>query len=583
MIENFTFLNQNWLWPVLIAGFAIWLIFVILAWFSGKKRHFLLKAVAAFFAVAALVLIALKPALRQEQDTVKGVLLTSGYAKTTLDSLEDTKQKLVMVNYKPGADLSTALDSLSDIFIIGNGIKTYDFWQLKSVATHYLDGKLPHGIIKRQYDNQSVVGKDLIVDGLYSSPKPGTRVVLQDPGGAGLDSVALAENESDFRISAPLKATGKLVYKLVAKDSLGKVLTTDPLPVEVQARQVFNVLILNDFPAFETKYLKDYLAEMGHKVLIRSKLTKGRFKFEYFNRVKVPLSGLSQAALDSFDLLIIDSQSLKNLPNSVINGLKMAIIDDGLGVFVQADVSFFQGSENLASLKFNTDRNTSIRLNPFPRVALPKSPFVFEKSVGLETVHETDSQIISAYKRMGKGRVGSTVLEKTYELLLNGKKAVYNQLWSELLEPLGKRKATGTSWETQNGMPYLNEPFRFSLSTSDVSPVVTTANGNNVSLKQYVDLPEKWEGRTYPRKKGWNQLRLTQDTTKVFNYFVTDATHWKAVSAYGTIQENKRFFNSEEASTSRKISLEPVSFWWFFAVFVLCMGYLWLEPKLDGD
>lgn len=138
-----------------------------------------------------------------------------------------------------------------------------------------------------------------------------------------------------------MKTAGKLVYRLIEKDSVGNELSENPIPVEVQPNKVFNVLIINDFPTFETKYLKDCLAEMGHKVLIRSKLTSNRYKFEYFNREQVPLSVFSQATLESFDLLIIDSQSLRNLPNSAKNGLEMAINQDGLGVFVQADITFF--------------------------------------------------------------------------------------------------------------------------------------------------------------------------------------------------------------------------------------------------
>jgi hypothetical protein len=581
MIENLHFIHQEWLWPTIIGGVVVWLISVVLFWFSSERKRFIIKMIAAFFAIAALVLIALKPAVTQKQNEATAIMLTSGYDKSVLDSLQKAKENVLLLNYDPRMVLSKDLDSLTTIKIIGNGVKNYDFWQFKSISVNFLPGKVPNGIIALNYKKRPILGENLEIMGSFNNPEKGHRLVLQDPGGAGLDSVVLNKKKFDFQLGTSLKTAGKLVYRLIEKDSVGNELSENPIPVEVQPNKVFNVLIINDFPTFETKYLKDCLAEMGHKVLIRSKLTSNRYKFEYFNREQVPLSVFSQATLESFDLLIIDSQSLRNLPNSAKNGLEMAINQDGLGVFVQADITFFRGAEDLVSLKFNSDRNTTVRLDEFPRVALAKNSFVFEKTFGLETVQNSEAKIISAYKRDGKGRVGTTVLDKTYELLLDGKQDVYTKLWTELLSPLGKKEITETRWSAQNAVIYQDEPFTFNLYTNLTEPNVEVAEGDRIALKQDLDLPEKWEGRSYPNQRGWNRLSLAQDSTQGFNYFVDDSSHWKALSGYATMQQNKRFFNTENASVSRKIGLKPIDFWWFFAVFLMLMGFLWLEPKWD--
>ena len=581
MIENLHFFNEKWLWTAIIGGILVWLEFAILAWFSGGKKRFIIKMIAAFFAIAALVLIAIKPAVSKEQDAATGILITAGYDESVLDSLQKSGENSVTLNYNPGKDLSKDLDSLTAVQILGNGVKNYDFWQFKEISVAFLPGKLSQGVIRLKYNKQPIVGENLEIIGLFNNLQKGHRLVLQDPGNGGLDSIDLGKKTIDFRLVAPLKSMGKLVYRLVERDSMGTVIADNPLPVEVQPNKVLNVLIINDFPTFETKYLKNYLAEMGHQVLIRSKLTKGRYKFEYFNRDEIPLAVFSQAALKPFDLLIIDSQSLKNLPNSAKNGLKMAINEDGLGVFIQADNSFFREAGDLIPLKFNRDQNTTVRLDEFPRIPLTKNAFVFEKSFGLEMVQNSEDKIISAYKRNGKGRVGTTVLEKTYELLLDGKSKVYTKLWSELLSPLGKKKITATRWSSQDEIIYQDEPFNFTIYSSLTEPIVETQAGNRIALKQDFDLPEKWEGRTYPLQSGWNQLRLAQDSTQKFNYFVNDSAHWQSLSGYATMEQNQRFFNRENASALRKTSLKPIDLWWFFAVFLVFMGFLWLEPKLS--
>lgn len=581
MIENLHFIHQEWLWPAIISGLVCWLISVVLFWFSSERKRFIIKIIAAFFAIAALVLIAVKPAIIQEWNEVSAIMLTTGYDKIVLDSLQKSDENVVLLNYDPGMVLSRDLDSLTAIKILGNGVKNYDFWQFKGVSVHFLPGKLPSGIIALNYKKHPLLGENLEIIGLFNNAKKGHRLVLQDPGGAGLDSVVLDKKNFDFRLGTPLKSEGKLVYRLVEKDSVGKKLSENPLPVEVQPNKIFNVLIVNDFPTFETKYLKDYLAEMGHNVLIRSKLTNDRYKFEYFNREQVPLAGFSQATLEPFDLLIIDSQSLRNLSNTAKNGLKMAINQDGLGVFVQADITFFRGAEDLIPLKFNSDRNTTVRLDEFPRVALAKNSYVFEKTFGLETIQNSETKIISAYKRHGKGRVGTIVLDKTYELLLDGKQDIYTKLWTDILSPLGKKETTATWWSTQNEVIYEDEPFTFNLYTNLTEPNVEVEAGNRIALKQDLNLRDKWEGMTYPHHRGWNRISLAQDSTQEFNYFVNDSSQWKSLSNYVTMQQNRRFFNTENASISQKISLKPISFWWFFAIFVVFMGFLWLEPKWE--
>jgi hypothetical protein len=75
-------------------------------------------------------------------------------------------------------------------------------------------------------------------------------------------------------------------------------------------------------------------------------------------------------------------------------------------------------------------------------------------------------------------------------------------------------------------------------------------------------------------------LKIEQDSTSVFNYFVHNAEDWQALQSYRTSQQNKRFFQQEileEESVKMPIAINPL---WFYGIFLISMGVLWLEPKL---
>lgn len=94
-------------------------------------------------------------------------------------------------------------------------------------------------------------------------------------------------------------------------------------------------MILNGFPTFESKYLKNYLAETGHRVVVKNQLTAARYKYEYFNITSKPVIDITKEKLTLFDLLIIDSKSLKNLSNRERTTLKNVVKESGMGILIQ--------------------------------------------------------------------------------------------------------------------------------------------------------------------------------------------------------------------------------------------------------
>ncbi|WP_298311383.1 hypothetical protein [uncultured Aquimarina sp.] len=586
MIEDITFLHSNWIPYISISGIVVWLVFVWKELPHFGKRKFWMNITVALFAIVSLSIIALQPALPILGKNTKVALLTNGYDTKQLDSLKKAHKRIQTFPYKANQPIFRNIQTSDTVFVLGEGVAPFDFWQLEDHKVHYIASDMPSSVVRFTYDHSRVVGEQLQLEGVYSNPTKGNRLILEGPGGNGLDSITLVSDTlTTFQISTELKATGNYVFSLVEKDSLGTIRSRDPIPVRVMDRTHLKILIVNGFPTFETKYLKNYLAEMGHEVLVKSRITKGKYKFEYFNTDRVPIGALSEKNLASFDLVMLDATTAKNVGQPSLTALEKAIREDGLGLFIQPDEDFFRSGKSIAAFDFGREKSTETRLINSPKNTIGKYPFLFKDQFQLQAVHKNDKgDIVSAYKHLGKGKVSTTVLESTYELLLNGKTTEYQQLWSEIIGAIGKKESAEVSWGEHSILGIKDQSYEFTLRTTIPEPKITTEEGYRVALRSDIDISNLWTGTTYPKKLGWNTLSVAQDTTALLEYFVTDTTTWKEKSAYENIKRNLRHFDRSSIKTTKQISpLASINTIGFYILFLLCIGYLWLVPKIEKE
>lgn len=582
MTDPFNFVNINWIWPILIIASLIWLIY---AW--KEKAHyghpkFTLHLGVSLVAIISLVLIALQPQTTVKQDTQVAVLLTDGYDPVQLDSLKKINQKLEVFTYKMGETIFAPDHLPSSVFILGHGIRAFDYWQLETIPTHYLGGTALKGVTQLNYDAYQTKGNRIQFNGTYTNPSKNHKLLLEGPGGTPLDSVIFQEDKSQlFEVAADLNVTGNFKFNLVEKDSLGTVLSKDVLPLTIVEKSPLKILVLNGFPTFESKYLKNYLAEAGHQVVVKNQLTTARYKYEYFNMTSRPIINITTEKLDFFDLLIIDTKSLKGLSNQQIRTLRSAVSELGMGILIQADDNYFSGKKRIASFQFVPEKGKEAALNAYPKQNIKKAPYQFKNNFSLQTIHGSDAKIWSAYERLGAGRVGSTVFQNTFELILNGQANTYQSFWSEMIEKISKRKTPAAQWSANRHVAYLHQPFEFELRTTIPKPGVETSEGYSIPLQRDLHVKSLWKGQVYPRDIGWKQQYLSQDSTAVFQYYVTDDSQWKSIIDFHTVKDNQiRFNDNLRSAPAPRETLKPVNPLWFFLIFILCSGYLWLVPKL---
>ncbi len=582
MIDGLSFLNLQFFWPFFVGSLLLWGIFIWKEWSQRKERRFWVKLTVSFIGVASLLLMALRPAHQKEALLGRGILLTEGHRPEQLDSLKAIFKRIKTESYVPGKNLAL-LETTDSIFVLGHGVHSFDMWQFNGKAINFLRGKEPEGLVDITYENEILLGDELLVKTRYNHPKAGHWLILNDPGGNSLDSISLGDGPEQYiELIAKPKTSGQFTYSLEEKNTEGSFVGKELLPVKVVDRELLNILMVNNFPTFETKYLKNFLAENGHSVLARTQLTTNRFKFEYFNREASPIYQMTPKALEGFDLIVMDVDSYIGLGSSSKAALEEAIREQGTGLFIQPNAAFFKLSQRQSPFRFRTDDGTEITFGGAAQ-KLKKYPYNFLGGFPLQPI-VTDSVEIAFYMPMEKGKMASFVLQDTYHLILNGQQDVYARLWTHLLNDLVRQKEVETQWQALTDVPRRDQPFDFQLRTNVESPQVKTDQGAAIPLLQDFSVSTLWNGTTYPRSTGWNHLQLSTDSLSRFSYYVFDTNERKAATQKNVLEANIREFGQHEGfgkvnpSTSREHV--PISPLWFFVPFLLCMGWLWLEPKL---
>jgi hypothetical protein len=243
---------------------------------------------------------------------------------------------------------------------------------------------------------------------------------------------------------------------------------------------------------------------------------------------------------------------------------------------VQQTGNRFQSKNKLGAFEIQPDTENTLKVAVGTEPLLEKYPVRFP-ATGLTEM------AIGNYgysKRLGQGQIGTTSLKNTYELLLDGKQSEYKQIWTSLINGLRKQTRNTGAFRSESNWAFIDEPYDFSFFTTEANPVITLGNQYRVPLLKNTVVHEEWQGRVYPRKKGWHELASELDSTTSQNFYVMEAGNWSSLTAQNTLKRNKRFFDSPVTDQKEKFLPQSIPAIWFFMGFLLSMGFLWLLPKI---
>jgi hypothetical protein len=202
---------------------------------------------------------------------------------------------------------------------------------------------------------------------------------------------------------------------------------------------------------------------------------------------------------------------------------------------------------------------------------------VFDPSV--TPVQENKSGILSGYSFDGAGKIAFQFLQETYRLALSGDSSAYSEVWSPLIEQVAKPRPQKSKIKIVTPFPwYENEPIDVMIISSNGNPLLLD-DSVQIPLKEDVIIDNVWHGRTWGASKGWHTLQ-TEDGTSM-PYYISQKDDLKSLSIANQMEKNKILQNaSSKTSEEKRIAWTEVPPVFFYVLFLISAGFLWVAPKL---
>jgi hypothetical protein len=409
--------------------------------------------------------------------------------------------------------------------------------------------------------------------------------------GKGLDSVTVAPGATArFALRATPKETGPFVFHLESTTGTRR-LGAEKIPFEVTPKRLLNVLFLESFPTFGGKFLKAFLSEAGHRVAARTAISKGKFRTEFLNAPPAALGRLTPTLLAGLDLVILDDASLRELGGAE-RGLLRGATRDGLGVLVWASEGKLPGQApfsafRLAAVPGPEERRLALDWTggpadvppiPFPSLAVENTPAVRP----LVTAGQYGT--LAAFAPYGLGGVTVAVTGNAFEWVLAGQAPVHASYWSHLLTATARRREVSEHWRVATPLPAPDAPATLQRVSADPQLPALAVDSTTVYPQQATAGLGGWESTFWPRREGWHAARTAGGAP--FRWYVFGRNDWTGRQARHRYEATLAYLADEDATGSvatpatqvtRQETVPPV---WFYGLFLLSVGYLWLERKL---
>ncbi|MDJ0366118.1 hypothetical protein QMK33_13220 [Hymenobacter sp. H14-R3] len=567
----------------------------------ADRRRLVLRVLASLAAPLALWLTAHPPLQQVPAARAEAIVLTPGYQPDTLRQL---LRRLgpgtpVWAYGTPPPARAKALGGLLSLgeqrpalrrlHLLGEGLPASVLPALGRVAVVRHAGPAPSGFQAANWPQQLTLGQRVEVEGTVATG-PGPAWVSLHADGAGRDSVRLPGGGS-FRLRYQPKVAGLARYELVLRRA-GNPAITEPIPLEISAQALPPVLLLAAVPGFEFKFLKNSLSAAGRAVALRTTVSRGLVQTEFLNQPAQALDRLTPALLARYAVVVADAATLASLPTGEGQALRAAINQGRLGLVLLADAT---------PLPAAVPARAAFAVQPLPTAGAAPQPLSWpdapapvrallparlRASAALRPlITGPNAALVAASQRYGLGTVVVSVVPETFRWALQGQAAAYASFWSQLLTAATPPPAPAATWQTLDRWPRARQPLTLRLAgtmPTSLPTVQPLAGGTAVqlALAQDTRLPEWSTAQYWPARAGWHQLRGPGRTRHSF--YVYDSAAWRGpelLARQQALAERTTRLGAVAATATVTVP-QPWPAGWFFGLFLLAAGFLWLEEKL---
>ncbi|HMJ70699.1 MAG TPA: hypothetical protein VK508_17475 [Cyclobacteriaceae bacterium] len=576
-----TMIRWDPLFPVILSvviALVILALLIILE-LRRKLKYKTIRVFAQCLLVASVLLITLRPAVPVNTKSASILLITDGYSDVAIDSLKRNDPSLQVVttpDANPYRD-ATAMKSLNELaqiggrvsMIAGNGLPAWAIALMPEKKFVFNSSEASEGISSIDIPDHVYAHRWNEVRGSYDLAGGFATVRLLGPGGVE-DSVELkGPGTVPFALSYFAKASGRFNYELVT--AVG----TEPLPVVIEPERNFSILFIADYPTFEIRYLKNFLASKGHRLAIRNQVSRGKYKLEFANRPAANYQSLTVAVLKEADLLVIDEPSWHALNSAEQKNLRSAA-QDGLGVLVLPASKPDKRRSPLIQFTSTDNKDTArVSLGRPGSFVLPALPLEVKQSTPLLT---SGPRVISGFRHFGAGKVGYQLLSETYQVGLQGKSEAYSSLWVPLLEKCARSEKEDFKLKVVSPFPfYENQPVEFDILSSGDEPHLMFGQ-TEVPLAEDAWIDDLWHGKIWLETTTWHDLRI--DSLSHWIHLAKKGS-WKTLHTNNTRKATALAATQSASAISTEKTYDAALLRIIlFSLFILSAGFIWLAPKL---
>lgn len=599
-------------WNYIVIGLSVLLLFFLL-WKEitrKNKARLLWRLAATVFAVSSLAGIALPIFFNHTKTaaiTNKAVLLTDGFNSDSVNKfLSANPDNMPVITFEKNvtaaqkynaayvADVSFLSQQYQDIHtfhVFGYGFDEDELDNLKNASLIFHPAALSSGITSIHWSQKIKTGEKLFVQGSFCNSSTSKAKILLSEFNSTIDSMNISHGKNEkFQLTTVPKHSGRAIYSIAVvtgNDTIEK----EALPVEVEQGEPLKVLMLASSPDFENKFLKNHLSQNGYKVVVRTAISKNKYLKEYLNTASLSLDRINSSLLDKFDIIIADATELAAIPKSELAAIETQVAQKSIGLIIKAD-SAFSGS-SFYSDKFQLkiaagDSGQQVNLylldsaGKMPATTIGNHVFIQNQTTTQPIVFDKQNRIYVNSSLYGSGKIVLTTLTNTYNWALSGNQNEYDRFWTELLNKAAPKSATDESWSISPALPQINKPAQLQVQINNTGILQGQVNGNPVYLRANYDLPYQWTGTYYPVKQGWQTgIQLNGNS---FFWYAYNKNDWQNIFASEKIKAAKQYISKKLNKTKSggkifKTIDSQIEKGFFFLIFLLSCGFLWLEDK----
>ena len=598
---NILFLSNFHWWIIILCLVGFLCAFGIKVKSNDKKFlpfHFILHLLLFTF----IGLLALKPAVKTEEEKFNTVVLSENFNKEDLVKLKKNDQNKHFFYFDPAKisppdtigtllSIDSILNKSDTVFLLGQTLPLSELSFLdKKTISYFPSKKSDTGITNISYTENCALGESCFVTGIYSNNNNnGDTLIFKDYLGVAQPFIVPADSTKAFNFKTTCKTAGLFENTLTVNEDLN-LKTEYILPLEIFPSEKIGVCIIGGFPTFENKFLKEYLAEQGHSIYNRLQISKNKHREEFLNQASFQFNGMTNKFLNKIDLLICDISSLSEFPESEKQNLYKAI-KNGLGLFIldENKLPVYQNKQLLPFEFIVNSGSTEELVIGTNTVSLENISHYIKKGKGTNALLTSKSnKAIAAYKNIGIGKIALMLYSNTYELKLKGDDKVYKTLWKNIFQKIIKSKVKTAFWTGLNQPTLANHRSDLLLVTDEKMPVgiieTPSKNKTEIYLAQDFHITEKWKGRYLFNESGWHYLYTKKDTLNKQALYVQDASKWAKLLDFQN-EEKFKVWLAKKAQNITKVSenhfYKALPSWWFFLGIVFTYAIIWWLEKRE--